>query len=84
MSHATLPITSVLRPTRRVAAVLAVLAVIAIAAVLVVRTIDGNDPKPIAPALSAVPAQAGPAPASGTRPDGGPDESRVAVAVSGR
>ena len=54
MSHATLPITSVLRPTRRVAAVLAVLAMIAIAAVLVVRTI------------------------------GGPDESRVAVAVSGR
>jgi hypothetical protein len=84
MSHATLPITSVLRPirSRRGAALVALVAVIALAVVLLVRTIDGDASKPVPAVSSAVPAQTAGAP--GARPDGGPDESRVAVAVSGR
>jgi len=58
--------------------------VIAVVAVLLVRAFDDDTPKRTPGASSAAPAQVGPPPVSGTRPDGGPDESRVAIAVSGR
>jgi hypothetical protein len=84
MSHVTLPIMSVLWPThsRRGAALNALIALVVVAAVLLVRTIDGDPSTPVPARSSVVPAQT--ASAAGTRPDRGPDESRVAVAVSGR